>query len=75
MEVEAAVQPPHLNLLVRDHGRGLVPRLGSQGLGMGLPLIASLSDTLDVRTTERATEVRMAFRLARPRDTAALDAV
>jgi serine/threonine-protein kinase RsbW len=61
MEIEAMVEPPLLHVLVRDRGRGLRPRLDSPGLGMGLPLIASLSESLELTTIDGATEVRMAF--------------
>ena len=33
---------------VRDNGRGMVPRLDSPGLGLGLPLIAQLTDVLEI---------------------------
>jgi serine/threonine-protein kinase RsbW len=40
-----------LELVVEDEGRGLVPRLDSPGAGLGLPLIATISDRFDTRTT------------------------
>ncbi len=61
LEVEAAIDPPLLHILVRDHGSGLAPRLDSPGLGTGLPLIAALSESLELTTVDGATEVRMAF--------------
>lgn len=63
LEVEAAVEPPLLHVLVRDRGRGLVPRLDSPGLGTGLPIIAALSESLELTTVDGATEIRMAFLL------------
>src|SRR5687768_5580945 len=33
-----------LEVLVEDDGRGMVPRPDSPGLGLGLPLIATVSD-------------------------------
>ena len=52
-------------IAVRDAGRGMVPRPDSPGLGLGLPLIASLAEQLEVGgDTGAATEVRMVFRLA-----------
>jgi len=47
---------------VRDHGGGMAPRADSPGLGVGLPLIASLTRTLELSAPSGGgTEVRMAF--------------
>lgn len=49
---------------VADDGVGMSPRIGSPaaGLGLGLPLMAALSDEVQVRTAqEGATEVQMSF--------------
>jgi anti-sigma regulatory factor (Ser/Thr protein kinase) len=49
---------------VRDHGTGMAPRTDSPGLGVGLPLIASLARTLELSASSGGgTEVRMAFDL------------
>jgi serine/threonine-protein kinase RsbW len=66
MEVE--LRPGHatLTVVVRDHGRGVRPRLHPEGsnLGLGLPLMASLCDEFEVRNRDgTGTEVRMAFHL------------
>lgn len=51
-------------IAVRDAGRGMVPRPDSPGLGLGLPLIASLTEQLEVSADAgAATEVRMVFLL------------
>jgi anti-sigma regulatory factor (Ser/Thr protein kinase) len=39
-----------IELIVEDDGRGLLPRVHSPGVGLGLPLIARLSDRFDTRT-------------------------
>jgi anti-sigma regulatory factor (Ser/Thr protein kinase) len=64
LEVAAYVREDRLMLVVRDEGRGIVPRTDSPGLGLGLPLIATLAEALELGTdgSER-TEVRMTFRL------------
>jgi anti-sigma regulatory factor (Ser/Thr protein kinase) len=50
---------------VRDDGIGMMPRLDSPGLGVGLPFIADIADTLDIASGEGGgTELRMSFRLA-----------
>ena len=47
---------------VRDHGRGMQPRPDSPGAGLGLPLIAKLSDSFSVtEPPEGGTELRMTF--------------
>lgn len=64
LEVAAYLRESRLLLVVRDEGRGIVPRTDSPGLGLGLPLIATLAEALELGTDERErTEVRMTFRL------------
>jgi serine/threonine-protein kinase RsbW len=64
MQVTADVAPEHLSVVVRDEGRGIVPRPDSPGLGLGLPLIATLTESLELGKDDRErTEVRMSFRL------------
>jgi serine/threonine-protein kinase RsbW/stage II sporulation protein AB (anti-sigma F factor) len=48
---------------VSDDGGGMVPRPDSPGLGLGLPLIASLTDALEVRqrASGSGTVVSMRF--------------
>jgi len=50
---------------VIDEGGGLIPRADSPGLGLGLPLIAHLTERFEVRPRRqgRGTELFMAFRL------------
>jgi anti-sigma regulatory factor (Ser/Thr protein kinase) len=62
--VLASLRDDRLTIVVRDEGRGIVPRTDSPGLGLGLPLIATLADSLELGTgDDEATEVRMTFRL------------
>jgi serine/threonine-protein kinase RsbW len=64
MEIRAALGDSELSVVVRDEGRGVVPRADSPGLGLGLPLIATLTESLELGTGEDdATEVRMTFRI------------
>jgi serine/threonine-protein kinase RsbW/stage II sporulation protein AB (anti-sigma F factor) len=51
---------------VRDDGRGMVPRPDGPGHGLGLPLIAQLSDVLEIldRGDRPGVIVRMYFNLA-----------
>jgi serine/threonine-protein kinase RsbW len=50
---------------VIDDGAGLTPRADSPGMGLGLPLIARLTERFEVRPGRdgRGTELCMAFRL------------
>jgi anti-sigma regulatory factor (Ser/Thr protein kinase) len=59
----ATVDGDRVNVVVSDDGCGMVPRLDSPGLGVGLPFIAHSSDTLDIgRNDAGGTELRMSFR-------------
>ena len=64
MGLRASVNDGVLRVVVVDHGRGILPRADSPGLGLGLPLIATLAESLELGTgTSEETEVRMTFRL------------
>jgi serine/threonine-protein kinase RsbW len=64
IELQAALEAGRLNLLVRDRGRGFAPRVDSPGLGLGLPVIAAVSETVEIRAaTDGGTEVAMVFEL------------
>jgi anti-sigma regulatory factor (Ser/Thr protein kinase) len=65
MEVAASLEPGDtLTVVVRDNGRGIAPRADTPGLGLGLPLIATLSESVELsRNQDDQTEVRMTFRL------------
>jgi serine/threonine-protein kinase RsbW len=66
LDVLAFVREGRLRVVVRDKGRGIVPRADSPGLGLGLPLIATLAESLELGTgRDDATEVRMTFRLGK----------
>ena len=74
LEVEMSATEDGLTIVVRDHGTGIQPRPAqseSPALGLGLPLIAALSDAFELRgSTGRGTEVRMTFVYARHSDPA-----
>jgi len=61
-----------LTVVVRDEGAGIQPRPirnAPTALGLGLPLIAALSDAFEVRGANGGgTEVRMTFRYDREHD-------
>jgi len=65
LEVAATLQADKLEVLVRDEGPGIGPRPGSPGPGLGLPLIASLTESVQLgRDEDERTEVRMTFPLS-----------
>ncbi len=74
LEVEMLADDVALTVVVRDRGSGIQPRAnrtGSTALGLGLPLIAALSDAFEVRGGPGAgTEVRMTFHYEREADPA-----
>ncbi|MCW3011846.1 MAG: ATP-binding protein [Solirubrobacterales bacterium] len=62
LDLELTTGDDHIEVVIRDHGSGMMPRADSPGLGVGLPLMASLTAALEL--TNRAdggTEVRMSF--------------
>jgi serine/threonine-protein kinase RsbW len=74
LEVEMLAAEDGLTIVVRDHGTGIQPRparSGAPALGLGLPLIAALSDAFELRGSAGVgTEVRMTFAYAREQDPA-----
>jgi serine/threonine-protein kinase RsbW len=64
-EVEVVVQrvgDDCVEILVCDEGRGMRPRTDSPGLGLGLPLVATLAERFEVQArADGGTRVRMAF--------------
>ena len=52
-------------VVVSDEGSGLRPRPDSPGLGLGLPLMAELADSIEIKDgPARGVDVVMTFRLA-----------
>ena len=74
LEVDMHADESALTVVVRDHGSGIQPRAQRDqpsALGLGLPLIAALSDAFELRGSHgRGTEVRMSFRYEREMDPA-----
>lgn len=74
LEVEMHAGEAGLTIVVRDHGAGIQPRparVEPPALGLGLPLIAALSDAFELRgSTGSGTEVRMTFTYERTGDPA-----
>src|SRR3954468_4062605 len=64
VQVRARREAQSVIVEVADHGRGMLPRTDSPGLGLGLPLIAQMTESLEVHDRDGGgTEIRMAFAL------------
>lgn len=64
VRVAASIEGGSLLVEVCDDGSGMMPRLDSPGLGVGLPVIAHNTDTLDIGHSPRGgTLLRMSFRV------------
>src|SRR5215211_395574 len=62
LEVEAAAPDDALHVCVRDRGCGIGPRVDRPGLGLGLPVMMSVSDGVDISAVHGGgTEVAMTF--------------
>ena len=68
--VHATVKERELVVTVVDQGQGMTPRPDSPGLGLGLPLIANLSDRLEIQEGPDGvgTQLEMVFALRRTAD-------
>ncbi len=58
VRVRVALDQPEIEVVVQDDGSGMVPRPDTPGLGLGMPLIATVSDRFDV-TAPRAGGTRL----------------
>lgn len=64
VEVRAHSEDEKVVVVVADEGRGMLPRTDSPGLGLGLPLIAQMTQSLEVHDRQGGgTEIRMSFAL------------
>lgn len=52
VRIEPVSERHELKLVVEDEGHGLRPRTDSPGIGLGLPLMATVASRLDTRITE-----------------------
>ena len=64
IDMEAELDGDSLTIRVRDQGHGLEPRIDSEGLGLGLPLISKFSAASEIASSDDGgTEIVMRFDL------------
>ena len=61
LRVRAHIVGPDLVVVVSDTGAGLAPRPDSPGIGLGMPLMSSVTSSFHVVSRGAGTEVHMAF--------------
>jgi serine/threonine-protein kinase RsbW/stage II sporulation protein AB (anti-sigma F factor) len=71
VRVRVALDRPEIEVMVQDDGGGMVPRPDTPGLGLGMPLIAMVSDRFDVSATP-AGGTRLCMWFKRDADAATL---
>lgn len=64
VRLDAWLEDDDLLVEISDDGGGMMPRLDSPGLGVGLPFIAETADALDISASPRGgAQLRMTFQL------------
>ncbi|HEX8205663.1 MAG TPA: ATP-binding protein [Solirubrobacteraceae bacterium] len=53
VRVRVEVRPTEVEVMVEDDGLGMVPRPDTPGMGLGMPLIATVASRFDVRSAPR----------------------
>jgi serine/threonine-protein kinase RsbW len=66
LRLEARVEDDELHLVIADDGAGLAPRADSPGLGLGLPIIAQMSQRFEIVSGPEGTEIHLAFPCPQP---------
>ena len=61
LHLRVTVEDGELRLVIADEGDGLAPRPDSPGLGLGLPIMAQLSERFEIVSGPGGTEIHLAF--------------
>jgi serine/threonine-protein kinase RsbW len=61
LRLRARVEGDELHVVIADSGHGLAPRADSPGLGLGLPLMAQISERFEIVSGPDGTEIHLAF--------------
>src|SRR5690349_12082883 len=62
LRLRAKIEQGELRLVIADEGEGLAPRTDSPGLGLGMPIMAHISDRFEIVSGPGGTEIHLAFR-------------
>ena len=62
LRLHATIEDGELLLVIADEGHGLAPRRDSPGLGLGLPIMAHISQRFEIVSGPDGTEIHLAFR-------------
>jgi anti-sigma regulatory factor (Ser/Thr protein kinase) len=62
LRIRARVDDGELHVVIADEGDGLAPRTDSPGLGLGLPIMAHVSERFEIVSGPDGTEIHLAFR-------------
>jgi serine/threonine-protein kinase RsbW len=62
LRLRARIEDGELQLVIADEGQGLSPRTDSPGLGLGLPIMAHISERFEIVSGPEGTEIHLAFR-------------
>jgi serine/threonine-protein kinase RsbW/stage II sporulation protein AB (anti-sigma F factor) len=65
LRLRARLEDGELLLVIADEGTGLEPRADSPGLGLGLPIMAHVSERFEIVSGPDGTEIHLAFRCER----------
>jgi len=61
VSVSVDVSDGEMLVVVADAGDSTRPRIDSPGVGLGLPIMSTVADRLDIRRTDSGTEVHLIF--------------
>jgi len=73
MTVVARIDDSRLNVLVRDHGRGIEPPADTPVLGHGFSLMAHVASSLEIIGSAAGTDVLMTFDITADHDDPAMN--
>lgn len=63
VEIAAELRHDELRVVITDSGAGFSPRGDSPGLGLGLPLMRELADTVEIRSAQPGTALHLCFKI------------
>ena len=61
LHLRAELRDGELQLVIADQGNGVAPRTDSPGLGLGLPIMAHVSERFEIVSGPDGTEIHLAF--------------